>query len=56
MVHLLDAFQHARITGEIHLQSLAQRNEDALRQYLSSTTLCTTALEVEALVQGFLQM
>ncbi|KAJ7043177.1 hypothetical protein C8F04DRAFT_31861 [Mycena alexandri] len=56
MVHLLDAFQLARITGEIHLQTLARRNEDDLRQYLNSTALCTTALEVEALVQGFLQI
>jgi hypothetical protein len=57
MSHLYERFQRARITGEIHLQVLARRNEEDLRKYLLSSeiVIAQTALEVEALVQAFVE-
>ncbi|KAJ7739711.1 hypothetical protein DFH07DRAFT_78067 [Mycena maculata] len=56
MSHLFEAFQRARITGEIHLRTLALRSEENLRVYLMSGGIAKTPLECEALVQGFAQI
>ncbi|KAJ6547051.1 hypothetical protein B0H19DRAFT_251054 [Mycena capillaripes] len=57
MSHLFDAFQRAHITGEIHLKALASRSEEEIRKYILSSdfTIAQTALEVEALVEAFIQ-
>ncbi|KAK7023971.1 hypothetical protein R3P38DRAFT_2955179 [Favolaschia claudopus] len=57
MSHLFEGFQRARITGEIHLQSLARKTGDELRTYFltSEIAITKTALEVEALVQGLIR-
>ncbi|KAF7353608.1 hypothetical protein MVEN_01045200 [Mycena venus] len=57
MSHLFEGFQRARITGEIHLQALAGRAEDDLREYITSSeiAIAQTALEVEALVQALVR-
>ncbi|KAJ6522795.1 hypothetical protein DFH09DRAFT_1421470 [Mycena vulgaris] len=54
MSHLLERFFRARITGEIHLQTLARWDEESLRRYLMSAEpgIARTALEAEAVVQG----
>ncbi|KAJ7168215.1 hypothetical protein C8R43DRAFT_143000 [Mycena crocata] len=53
MLHLLELFLHARITGEIHLEGMARWPEERLRDYLISNLLTRTPFEVETLTQAF---
>jgi hypothetical protein len=55
MSRLLEGFHEARITGEIHLQVMARKSEDDLKKYIMSSGITQKLLEVEALVQAFVQ-
>ncbi|KAF7295342.1 hypothetical protein MIND_01073600 [Mycena indigotica] len=55
MLHLLDKFLSAGITGQVPLSMLCCREKEELKEYLTNKSIGQNALEIEALVLALLR-